>query len=147
MQRCPQRVQIPAKVCLALSSQSACAMHCMWFLKSLNNKFSTKRGKSPHCTAFVCKLTANPLLLSGSLHWPQGHEEAFLIKCTALPFHGMPSKQKHSLPHPRTGASGSYLITLPACQQNLFGEAYLPLLSHSKSRSGIFFHLTMFLWS
>lgn len=114
-------------------------MHCMWFFKSLNKKFSTKTGKSPHCTAFVCKVTANPLLLPGSLHWPQGHKEAFLVKCMALPFHGMPSRQKRFLcltPGLVLLGYRSYLTTLPACQQHLFGEACLP---HSKRRSGIFF--------
>lgn len=69
-------------------------------------------------------------------------KEVFLMKCTALPFHGMPSKQKRFLClTPGLGFLGnrSYLTTLPAYQQHLFGEACSPLLSHSKSKSAIFF--------
>lgn len=123
----------------------ACGSWSLWTM------FSTKRGKSPHTALpLVCKVIANPLLLPDYLHWPQGHKEVFLIKCIALPFPGMPSKQKHILClTPGLGLLGnrSYLTTLPAWQQHLFGEACSPLLSHSKSRSGIFFPLTMFLWS
>lgn len=137
------------KVHLALSSQSACAMHCMWFLKSLNN-FLPREENRHTALPFVCKVIANPLLLPGSLHWPQ-EQKAFLMKCTALPFCGMPSKQKHFLClTPGLGLLGnrSFLTTPPACQQHLFGEAGSTLLSHGKSRSGIFFfHLSMFLWS
>lgn len=115
-------------------------MHCMWFLKSLNN-FLPREENRHTALPFVCKVIANPLLLPGSLHWPQ-EQKAFLMKCTALPFCGMPSKQKHFLClTPGLGLLGnrSFLTTPPACQHHLFGEAGSTLLSHGKSRSGIFF--------
>lgn len=131
---------------------------CMWFLKSLNNKFSTKRGKSPHCTAFVWKAIAKPLLLSSSLNWPQGVKKRFWWNVQhCLSMECLPSRNAFCASPQDWGfwetpvwVFRSYLTTLPACQQHLFGEVCLSLLSHSKSRSAIFFfffHLTIFLWS
>lgn len=116
MQRCPQREQIPAEKGSSCSEQPVCLCHALYVVPEVSEQFSTKRGKSPHCTAICmqsnCKPPAPPRFLALATGTKSVSDEMYSIAFLWNAFQA----ETLSLPHPRTGASGKQIFSNhPTC--------------------------------